>query len=215
VLAKGRRKSRGCAFDTPGIRRPGSFQRSTRRPAPRRWRSPEADSQAHDRDLKRAHCRKNPTSAVPKQFFNWGRADRRRGSRHKVMIAMKAATVRTVTTSRWKPFSRSAVSASIRHSDGTAITPATSDRRTSEGAPDDEAHGKNSKNKNAKSENRIAQSWRPKPRFASWRMFPGRRGAAAFVFATRPLLHHHPINAAPPPHAHRGRRGRKRVPEKF
>ena len=46
---------------------------------------------------------------------------------------------------RWKPFSRSAVSASIRHSDGAAITPATSDRRTSEGAPDDAAYGKNSK----------------------------------------------------------------------
>ena len=56
---------------------------------------------------------------------------------------------------RWKPFSRSAVSASIRHSDGAAITPATSDRRTSECAPDDEAHGKSSKKLNAKSENRI------------------------------------------------------------
>ncbi|WP_154072731.1 hypothetical protein [Bradyrhizobium erythrophlei] len=42
---------------------------------------------------------------------------------------------------RWKPFSRSAVSPSIRHSDGAATIPATSDRRTSEGAPHDEAHG--------------------------------------------------------------------------
>jgi hypothetical protein len=46
---------------------------------------------------------------------------------------------------RWKPFSRSAVSPSMRHSDGAAINPAMSDRRTSEGAPDGGAHGKNSK----------------------------------------------------------------------
>jgi hypothetical protein len=44
---------------------------------------------------------------------------------------------------------------------------------------------------------RDAQSSRPKPRFASWRMFPGRRGAAAFVFATWPLLHLPPDHAAP------------------
>ena len=46
---------------------------------------------------------------------------------------------------RWKPFSWSAVSPSIRHSDGAATTPATSDRRTGEGAPDDEAHGNSAK----------------------------------------------------------------------
>jgi hypothetical protein len=45
----------------------------------------------------------------------------------------------------WKPFSLSAVSPSIRHSDGAATILATSDRRTSEGAPDDEAHGSSAK----------------------------------------------------------------------
>ena len=64
--------------------------------------------------------------------------------RGKLGIAAGLTVDETKTVfARWKPFSRSAVSSSIRHPDGAATTTATEDRRASEGTLDDGVHGEN------------------------------------------------------------------------